>query len=101
MYVFLTKGWLYKIKFARIHHSSGNEAVRFFEQNGGSLTTIAYLVRILSSNDNLSSERLRHFQCKYPDFESIFHNLVNRNTQKFKDGLLYFIRLTESLSKYL
>ena len=92
-------------KIARIHHSSiplGNEAVRSFEQNGGSLTYYStFGVDPLSSNDNLSSERLRHFQCKYPDFESIFHNLVNRNTQKLKDGLLYFIRLTESLSKYL
>ena len=75
---------------------------RWFEQDGGNLTYCStFGVDPLQSNDRLLSERQRHFQCKFPSFETIFHSLVNGNKLEFRNGLIYFIQLTNSLSKYL
>lgn len=55
----------------------------------------------MSSSATLLSERQRLFSAKYPDFSSIFYSLVNDDAVQFKNGLRYFIEVTDHLTKYL
>ena len=81
---------------------SVDDAVTQYEGSGGNLTVWSdFGLDLLSSNANLLSERQLLFHTKYPNFSQIFHSLVNGDTVQFKNGLRYFIGVTENLQKYL
>lgn len=81
---------------------SVDDAVTQYEGSGGNLTVWSdFGLDLLSSNANLLSERQRLFHTKYHNFSQIFHSLVNGDTVQFKNGLRYFIGVTENLQKYL
>lgn len=81
---------------------SVDDAVTQYEGSGGNLTVWSdFGLDLLSSNANLLSERQRLFHTKYPNFSQIIHSLVNGDTVQFKNGLRYFIGVTENLQKYL
>ena len=87
---------------ARINDSqipSVESAVASFCSTGGSLTLFPKFGEDpLDGNDELKQIRYEEFYRVYPDFNAIFHAVVNANHSMFTDGLKYYISLTDRLS---
>ena len=75
-------------------------AVRQYNSMGGNLTiSSSFGTDPLSSDENLVCLRKKHMQANIPNFDIIFHELVNGNDKHFRDGLKLFVELTEDLAK--
>ena len=76
------------------------DAVRQYEEAGGHLTHFSKFGEDpFASNACLIRQREEEFQKRYPSFDPFFSNLVNGNDSLFREGLLYFIRLTHTLQQ--
>ena len=71
-------------------------AVRMFEAQGGQLQREWRVGRDLLTGDNARQKRKRLFLERH-SFEDIFTALVGDNSQPFKNGLKYIMRLTYSM----
>ena len=75
-------------------------AVQQYHSMGGSLTLCSpFGSDPLGSDENLVTLRNRHMQANIPNFDTVFHQLVNGNDKHFRDGLKLFIEMTELLAK--
>lgn len=75
------------------------EAVSLFEGEGGSLTIFSpFGTDPLSDSPDLFQRRHAEFISRFPNFDHIFHSIVNGNDDLFRDGLKFFIELTERYS---
>ena len=88
-----------KNRTSRVPQSSvptPEEAVSLFEREGGSLTIFSsFGVDPLASRPDLFQRRHAEFISRFSDFNHIFHSLVNGNDALFRDGLKFFLELTE------
>ena len=65
------------------------EAVRQYQQAGGHITHFSgFGEDPLINNAILSHQREAKFHQRYPNFESLFHELVNGDDSVFREGLL-------------
>ena len=72
------------------------EAVDQFHSGGGQLTLFSpFGTDPLDGDEDLVAERERRLQAGVSNFASVFHSLVNRNDQSFRDGLKLFLRVTQ------
>ena len=46
----------------------------------------------------LSHQREVKFHQRYPNFDLFFHKVVNGDDSVFREGLLYFIQITQTLT---
>ena len=75
------------------------EAADSYQQCGGQLTALHKFGQDpLDGCANLQNARHCGFISKYPDFESIFSDSVNNNSDPFRLGLMHFISLTVRLA---
>lgn len=73
-------------------------AVLAYEREGGHLSLPqVFGTDLLSGNQELQNLRFDNFNAAYPSFDIIFHCLVNGNDHPFKEGLQYFIDLTNNI----
>lgn len=72
------------------------EALRSFEEDGGHISHESSFGEDPLAGDT-SLIKLRDAQ-RYPTLDSFFHQLVNGDTNPFKEGLLFFIHLTQTFS---
>lgn len=79
-----------------INIPSPEDAVKMFEEDGGHLTYFREF-----GDDPLTAEKAvmrdTAFYTKYPTFEPFFYRIVNEDDSLFKEGLLYFIHLTNTV----
>ena len=74
------------------------EAVSAYYENEGHLSLPStFGIDLLANHDTLQQERMARFHDHIPDFEVVFHSLVNGNPTLFRQGLQYFTDLTISL----
>ena len=52
----------------------------------------------LVNNTILSHQREVEFHQRYPNFDLFFHKVVNGDDSVFREGLLYFIQITQTLT---
>ena len=65
------------------------EAVRQYQQAGGHITHFSgFGEDPFINNAILSHQREAKFHQRYPNFESLFHELVNGDDSVFREGLL-------------
>ena len=75
------------------------EAVSQFEREGGNLTLFSpFGADPLADSPVLFRRRHAEFISRFPSFDHIFHSVVNGNNALFRDGLKYFLELTERYS---
>lgn len=75
------------------------EAVRQYEQAGGHITHFSgFGEDPLFNNTILSHQREVEFHQRYPNFDLFFHKVVNGDDSVFREGLLYFIQITQTLT---
>ena len=78
---------------------SPEDAVRQYEEAGGHLTHFSQFGSDpLVGDRHLIQEREVRFYQIYPNFDPIFHNLVNNDDSTFCNGLYLFIQITQSLA---
>jgi len=78
---------------------SVQDAVQQYESLGGTLTTFSpFGIDPLESNAHLRQMRHDLFFAKYPTFDPFFHGVVNNQDSLFRQGLVYFIQITERLA---
>ena len=78
------------------------EAVRQYEQAGGHITHFSGFGEDLLINIALlSHQREANFYQRYPNFEPLFHELVNSVYSVFREGLLFFILITQTLTNII
>lgn len=76
---------------------SPEDAVSMFEGAGGQLTISSpFGSDPLAHRPDLFQIRQSEFLDKFPDFSPIFHNLTNGNDSMFREGLKFFLQLTEN-----
>ena len=74
------------------------EAARQYEEAGGQLTHFSTFGEDPLAHDaNLVYQRQDEFHRRYPVFDPFFSNLVNGDDSLFRKGLLYLIRITNTL----
>ena len=77
---------------------SPEEAIKLFEEAGGSLTHFSVFGADPLGDDVIrKQQREVQFHQGYPSFDPIFYNLVNGDDTLFRQGLLLYIQLTHSL----
>ena len=77
---------------------SADEAVRQFEEDGGHLTHFSSFGEDpLSSDPSRVRNREAAFHHRYPQFDPFFHGVVNDDDSLFRQGLNFFIHLTQSM----
>lgn len=76
---------------------SSEEAVKLFEEDGGHLTYFRDFGVDPLSGDEKVTMREATFHARYPTFEPFFHRLVNGDDSLFKEGLLFFVHLTNTM----
>ena len=70
-----------------------------FEREGGSLTIFSsFGADPLAGSTDLFQRRHAEFTSRFPNFDNIFHSLVNGSDALFRDGLKLFLQLTERYS---
>ena len=75
-----------------------NDAVASYRAQGGHLTDHDELGVDPSSHDRQKSRiRQQSFSEKFPSFGLIFDNLVNGQPQLFREGLLFYLSITNCL----
>lgn len=77
---------------------SAQDAVRQYTIAGGHLTDFsAFGEDPLNDDNSLVQQRETEFLQRYPQFDPLFHKLVNGDEKEFCDALLCFIQITQSL----
>ena len=79
---------------------SSEDAVRQYERTGGHLTHFSEFGRDpLAVTTHLVNQRDIEFNARYPNFDTIFHKVVNSDATLFHSGLSFFSSLTERLAQ--
>ncbi len=79
---------------------STEEAVRNYTTAGGRLTDLSLFGEDPLANDSeCILQREVVFFRRYPSFDPIFHKIVNGDDTLFRDGLQFFIHITETMSQ--
>lgn len=78
---------------------TGMDAAYDYMQQGGRITLAGDFGQDpLHHYPNLANERLARFQTEFPHPSGLFTTCVNRHSTPFKNAVLRFIELTDSLS---
>ena len=78
------------------------DAVRQYEEAGGRITHFSGFGKDpLVNNTTLIQQREAEFHQRYPNFHSFFHKLVNGDDSVFRNGLVLFIQLTQTLHRLM
>ena len=76
---------------------SPEDAMRQFEEAGGHITHFSgFGEDPLASNSIQLQQRKIRFHQRYPTFDVFFHTVVNGDDNLFREGLLFFIHLTQT-----
>ena len=76
-----------------------SDAVHHFQSFGGHLTLFSgFGEDPLKHSAGMVAQREEEFKRRYPDFGQFFSTVVNSDYSLFKEGLLYFIELSQRLS---
>ena len=81
-----------------------DEAVALFESRGGNLTLFSLFGHDpLTVFPELMEEREQRFLQRYPaaDFGPFFYTVANGDNSLFREGLLYFIHLSQQLQSLI
>ena len=74
------------------------DAITRFSAHGGSITLFSPFGKDpLEDHEELCEEREQNFLLQYPEFGPFFHTVVNGEFSLFREGLLFFIDLSQQL----
>ena len=66
------------------------------EEAGGHITRFSgFSLDPLANDNSLFYRREIEFHQRYPEFDPFFHKLVNSDDTVFREGLLFFIQVTQ------
>ena len=78
---------------------TSDQAVQLYQDAGGQLSLFnSFGEDPLALNSTLRQQRDWAFFQRYPTFDNVFYKLANGNDSLFREGLLFFIQVTHSMS---